>query len=132
MVVYFSHMPQAEAELLYIKEVEKLDGFGQESFPAKVSVDVLVYVVTILNLCINVLFMDQAFFGFLHYEIDVSVPFNVYLVLEIKTRKLIVNAHHAECFFGTPPPSFQSPFLFLTGMCICIAHMMLFLLHRYL
>lgn len=25
----------AEAELLYIKEVEKLDGFGQESFPAK-------------------------------------------------------------------------------------------------
>ncbi|KAA0708962.1 Tyrosine-protein phosphatase non-receptor type 14 [Triplophysa tibetana] len=29
------HMPQAEAELLYIKEVEKLDGFGQESFPAK-------------------------------------------------------------------------------------------------
>lgn len=29
-------MPAAEAELLYIKEVEKLDGFGQESFPAKV------------------------------------------------------------------------------------------------
>ncbi|MEQ2280525.1 hypothetical protein AMECASPLE_020799 [Ameca splendens] len=28
-------MPPAEAELLYIKEVEKLDGFGQESFPAK-------------------------------------------------------------------------------------------------
>ncbi|XP_015228408.1 PREDICTED: tyrosine-protein phosphatase non-receptor type 14 [Cyprinodon variegatus] len=27
--------PPAEAELLYIKEVEKLDGFGQESFPAK-------------------------------------------------------------------------------------------------
>ena len=29
-------MQAAEAELLYIKEVEKLDGFGQESFPAKV------------------------------------------------------------------------------------------------
>lgn len=29
-------MQTAEAELLYIKEVEKLDGFGQESFPAKV------------------------------------------------------------------------------------------------
>ncbi|KAI1897234.1 hypothetical protein AGOR_G00081180 [Albula goreensis] len=28
-------MPPAEAELLYIKEVEKLDGFGQESFAAK-------------------------------------------------------------------------------------------------
>uniref|UniRef100_A0A3Q2NNC5 Protein tyrosine phosphatase non-receptor type 14 n=1 Tax=Fundulus heteroclitus TaxID=8078 RepID=A0A3Q2NNC5_FUNHE len=28
-------LPPAEAELLYIKEVEKLDGFGQESFPAK-------------------------------------------------------------------------------------------------
>ncbi|KAF7662203.1 hypothetical protein LDENG_00242740 [Lucifuga dentata] len=28
-------MQPAEAELLYIKEVEKLDGFGQESFPAK-------------------------------------------------------------------------------------------------
>ncbi|KAK5880174.1 hypothetical protein CesoFtcFv8_023229 [Champsocephalus esox] len=28
-------MQTAEAELLYIKEVEKLDGFGQESFPAK-------------------------------------------------------------------------------------------------
>lgn len=31
-----SRMQAAEAELLYIKEVEKLDGFGQESFPAKV------------------------------------------------------------------------------------------------
>lgn len=29
-------MQAAEAELLYIKEVEKLDGFGQESFAAKV------------------------------------------------------------------------------------------------
>uniref|UniRef100_A0A3Q1BUQ2 Protein-tyrosine-phosphatase n=1 Tax=Amphiprion ocellaris TaxID=80972 RepID=A0A3Q1BUQ2_AMPOC len=29
-------MQTAEAELLYIKEVEKLDGFGQESFAAKV------------------------------------------------------------------------------------------------
>uniref|UniRef100_A0A3Q1EFN2 Tyrosine-protein phosphatase non-receptor type n=1 Tax=Acanthochromis polyacanthus TaxID=80966 RepID=A0A3Q1EFN2_9TELE len=29
-------MQPAEAELLYIKEVEKLDGFGQESFAAKV------------------------------------------------------------------------------------------------
>uniref|UniRef100_A0A3P8PYU9 Protein-tyrosine-phosphatase n=1 Tax=Astatotilapia calliptera TaxID=8154 RepID=A0A3P8PYU9_ASTCA len=28
-------MQAAEAEVLYIKEVEKLDGFGQESFPAK-------------------------------------------------------------------------------------------------
>uniref|UniRef100_A0A3B3I348 protein-tyrosine-phosphatase n=1 Tax=Oryzias latipes TaxID=8090 RepID=A0A3B3I348_ORYLA len=28
-------MQTAKAELLYIKEVEKLDGFGQESFPAK-------------------------------------------------------------------------------------------------
>ncbi|CDR00082.1 unnamed protein product [Oncorhynchus mykiss] len=28
-------MQLAEAELLYIKEVEKLDGFGQESFAAK-------------------------------------------------------------------------------------------------
>ncbi|XP_053737608.1 tyrosine-protein phosphatase non-receptor type 14-like isoform X2 [Synchiropus splendidus] len=28
-------MQAAEAELLYIKEIEKLDGFGQESFPAK-------------------------------------------------------------------------------------------------
>lgn len=31
-----SRMQAAEAELLYIKEVEKLDGFGQETFPAKV------------------------------------------------------------------------------------------------
>lgn len=31
-----SRMQTAEAELLYIKEVEKLDGFGQESFAAKV------------------------------------------------------------------------------------------------
>lgn len=31
-----SGMQTAKAELLYIKEVEKLDGFGQESFPAKV------------------------------------------------------------------------------------------------
>ncbi|TSL47540.1 Tyrosine-protein phosphatase non-receptor type 14 [Bagarius yarrelli] len=30
-----SQMQAAEAELLYIKEVEKLDGFGQESFAAK-------------------------------------------------------------------------------------------------
>lgn len=29
-------MQAAQAELLYIKEVEKLDGFGQESFAAKV------------------------------------------------------------------------------------------------
>ncbi|XP_073711815.1 tyrosine-protein phosphatase non-receptor type 14-like [Misgurnus anguillicaudatus] len=29
------HMTRAEAAHLYIKEVEKLDGFGQESFPAK-------------------------------------------------------------------------------------------------
>lgn len=29
-------MQAADAELLYIKEVEKLDGFGQESFAAKV------------------------------------------------------------------------------------------------
>ncbi|KAM9798546.1 tyrosine-protein phosphatase non-receptor type 14-like isoform 2-T2 [Neosynchiropus ocellatus] len=28
-------MQAAEAELMYIKEIEKLDGFGQESFPAK-------------------------------------------------------------------------------------------------
>jgi len=34
--VLYSRMQAAEAELLYIKEVEKLDGFGQESFPAKV------------------------------------------------------------------------------------------------
>ena len=34
--VLSSRMQTAEAELLYIKEVEKLDGFGQESFPAKV------------------------------------------------------------------------------------------------
>ncbi|KAM7367914.1 hypothetical protein PAMP_014180 [Pampus punctatissimus] len=33
--VLSSRMQTAEAELLYIKEVEKLDGFGQESFPAK-------------------------------------------------------------------------------------------------
>ncbi|XP_067845019.1 tyrosine-protein phosphatase non-receptor type 14-like [Heptranchias perlo] len=31
----YSGMPPAEAELLYIKEVEQLEGFGQESFPAK-------------------------------------------------------------------------------------------------
>lgn len=31
-------MQAAEAEVLYIKEVEKLDGFGQESFPAKVDI----------------------------------------------------------------------------------------------
>ena len=31
-----SQMQPAEAELLYIKEVEKLDGFGQEIFAAKV------------------------------------------------------------------------------------------------
>lgn len=31
-------MQPAEAELLYIKEVEKLDGFGQESFAAKVDI----------------------------------------------------------------------------------------------
>lgn len=36
MFVLSSRMQTAEAELLYIKEVEKLDGFGQESFPAKV------------------------------------------------------------------------------------------------
>ncbi|MGH0122188.1 UNVERIFIED_CONTAM: hypothetical protein FKN15_015492 [Acipenser sinensis] len=30
-------MPPAEAELLYIKEVEQLEGFGQESFSAKVN-----------------------------------------------------------------------------------------------
>lgn len=36
MSVLSSRMQTAEAELLYIKEVEKLDGFGQESFPAKV------------------------------------------------------------------------------------------------
>uniref|UniRef100_A0A3Q2G603 protein-tyrosine-phosphatase n=1 Tax=Cyprinodon variegatus TaxID=28743 RepID=A0A3Q2G603_CYPVA len=35
MFLLFSGRPPAEAELLYIKEVEKLDGFGQESFPAK-------------------------------------------------------------------------------------------------
>lgn len=34
--VLSSRMQAAEAELLYIKEVEKLDGFGQETFPAKV------------------------------------------------------------------------------------------------
>lgn len=34
--VLSSRMQAAEAELLYIKEVEKLDGFGQESFAAKV------------------------------------------------------------------------------------------------
>uniref|UniRef100_A0A672HZ29 Tyrosine-protein phosphatase non-receptor type n=1 Tax=Salarias fasciatus TaxID=181472 RepID=A0A672HZ29_SALFA len=33
--VLSSRMQAAEAELLYIKEVEKLDGFGQESFSAK-------------------------------------------------------------------------------------------------
>ncbi|MGH0163575.1 UNVERIFIED_CONTAM: hypothetical protein FKN15_062534 [Acipenser sinensis] len=31
----FYGMPPAEAELLYIKEVEQLEGFGQESFSAK-------------------------------------------------------------------------------------------------
>ena len=36
LFVLSSRMQTAEAELLYIKEVEKLDGFGQESFPAKV------------------------------------------------------------------------------------------------
>ncbi|XP_072906951.1 tyrosine-protein phosphatase non-receptor type 14-like isoform X2 [Hemitrygon akajei] len=34
----YSGMPPAEAELLYIKEVEQLEGFGQESFPAKDSI----------------------------------------------------------------------------------------------
>lgn len=38
MSVLSSRMQTAEAELLYIKEVEKLDGFGQESFPAKVDI----------------------------------------------------------------------------------------------
>ena len=33
---FLSRMQTAQAELLYIKEVEKLDGFGQESFAAKV------------------------------------------------------------------------------------------------
>lgn len=36
LFVLSSRMQAAEAELLYIKEVEKLDFFGQESFPAKV------------------------------------------------------------------------------------------------
>lgn len=31
-----SSLSAAEAELLYIREVERLDGFGQESFPVKV------------------------------------------------------------------------------------------------
>uniref|UniRef100_A0A3B4UVG6 protein-tyrosine-phosphatase n=2 Tax=Seriola TaxID=8160 RepID=A0A3B4UVG6_SERDU len=35
LCVLSSRMQAAEAELLYIKEVEKLDGFGQESFAAK-------------------------------------------------------------------------------------------------
>lgn len=30
-------MPVAEAELLYMQEVEKMEGYGQESFPAKVN-----------------------------------------------------------------------------------------------
>lgn len=29
-------MTAAEAELMYINEVERLDGFGQEIFPVKV------------------------------------------------------------------------------------------------
>jgi len=31
-----SGIPAAEAELMYINEVERLDGFGQEIFPVKV------------------------------------------------------------------------------------------------
>ncbi|KAG8011298.1 Tyrosine-protein phosphatase non-receptor type 14 [Nibea albiflora] len=37
-------MQTAEAELLYIKEVEKLDGFGQESFPAKEDMEMAKYI----------------------------------------------------------------------------------------
>ena len=33
----FSGIPPAEAELMYINEVERLDGFGQEVFPVKVA-----------------------------------------------------------------------------------------------
>lgn len=31
-----SGITAAEAELMYINEVERLDGFGQETFPVKV------------------------------------------------------------------------------------------------
>lgn len=33
----FSGILPAEAELMYINEVERLDGFGQEIFPVKVT-----------------------------------------------------------------------------------------------
>ena len=37
----FSGILPAEAELMYINEVERLDGFGQEIFPVKVAPTVL-------------------------------------------------------------------------------------------
>lgn len=36
MLFGFSGILPAEAELMYINEVERLDGFGQEIFPVKV------------------------------------------------------------------------------------------------
>lgn len=36
LIFICSGTPAAEAEFLYISEVERLDGFGQESFPVKV------------------------------------------------------------------------------------------------
>lgn len=37
MLLDFSGILPAEAELMYINEVERLDGFGQEIFPVKVA-----------------------------------------------------------------------------------------------
>lgn len=36
MLFDFSGILPAEAELMYVNEVERLDGFGQEVFPVKV------------------------------------------------------------------------------------------------
>lgn len=42
----FSGILPAEAELMYINEVERLDGFGQEIFPVKVASPVLALAVS--------------------------------------------------------------------------------------
>lgn len=37
IVVLFRGLSAPEAEMLYMQEVEKMDGYGQESYQAKVS-----------------------------------------------------------------------------------------------
>lgn len=70
-----SRMQAAEAELLYIKEVEKLDGFGQETFPAKVGrwkttrhsysypIGRLIYILLMQDNYTNDIFIGVSFIG---------------------------------------------------------------------